>query len=227
MSAESSKKKFTKPSELLTRRDPALFDKFTEAEYLENRFERYLKEFTFSRKETALIRKAYDFSSLSHQNQLRDNAYPFFLHPLRVANIILHELKIPNTDMLCAGLLHDVIEHCSVTYKELKNNFPETVVNYVRVLTKPDSISARNSIYFENIRKAPAEIKTIKLCDRLDNCRAQRLFENKVKIRKYLCEMRLQYLPLAKEVSPYLSRELTIEQTVMQNRLKNLERKTK
>ncbi len=216
-----------KTAEPVTRKDPFLYDHFGESEYIENKFERYLKEFTFSRKELFQIRKAYDFSRLAHQNQFRDEAYPFFLHPIRVTNILLHELKTTSADMICGGLLHDVIEHCPVTLKELRNNFNETVASYVKTMTKPTGPAALKTDYFESIRQADSEIRIIKLCDRLDNCRALRFNNNKVKLRRFLKDLKFRYLPMAKEISPYIHQEFLTEQTVMQNRLRSLQKKSK
>ncbi len=225
MSPAEKRSKPKKESETISRRDPSLYDHFDQSEYLENKFERYLREFTFPKKELFQIRKAFDFAKLAHQNQLRDDAYPFILHPVRVANILLHELKNTNADVICGSLLHDVIEHCPVTLKELRNNFNDNVASFVKALTKASGPTVAKTDHFSLILRSAPEIQLIKLCDRLDNCRALRFSQNRVKIRRYIKDLKFQYIPLSQRVSPYLYHEMITEQTVLQNRLRGLQRK--
>lgn len=226
MSPTEKKERSKKSTEPVTRKDSGLYDHFGESDYLIGKFERYLREFTFPRKELSQIRKAYDFAQLAHQNQMRDDAYPFILHPIRVTSILLHEIRNTNADVICGGLLHDVLEHCPVTLKELRNNFNDNVAAYVKTLTKPGPAAITKTDTFAVIRSACPEIQIIKLCDKLDNSRAMRFSQNKVRLRRYAKELNCQYIPLAHEINAYLHHELKTEQTVLQNRLKAIVRKT-
>ncbi len=194
-----------------TRREEDLFDKFSDVEFIEKRFFSYVSRYKFSKKEAATIRKALDFASLAHQGQTRDEGTPYIVHPLRISNILMNELAMMKSDLVCSALLHDVVEDCDVSWKELRNNFNETVSDMVKILTKDTSLQNYKKIYFENILNSPDDVKIIKLCDRLDNLRSLRLSNNKSKILRYVAETERKFLPLAQAIQPYLFREMKSE----------------
>ncbi|HMW33825.1 MAG TPA: HD domain-containing protein [bacterium] len=197
--------------DIFTRRDKDFFEFFGQLESVENKFNAYLTRFKYPKREKYLIRKAYDFSSLAHKGQLRNDGAPYIIHPIRVASILLHELSVTSADMICSALLHDVIEDCGITENEIKNNFNESVASMVRTLTKNPNLSNAKRVYFEAIMQAEDHIRLVKLCDRLDNLRSLRLIRNKAKTTRYIKETEGQYLPIAAEISPYLFRELRFE----------------
>jgi SAM-dependent methyltransferase len=161
-----------------------------------------------------LIEKAYHFAEESHRGQQRDEGTDYIIHPLRVACILLDELKITDSNVLCMALLHDVLEDCQVDYTNLEETFGESIASMVKVLTKEDrnrypSKEERNEEYLKRIKQAPQEIQLIKLADRLDNIRYLHLSPSQEKQLKYYRETCEKYLPLAKEVSSYLYNQMT------------------
>ncbi len=203
-----------------TRKDAEFFDKFNDMEYIEKKFHEYIGRYKFQKSEKLMIRKALDFAKLAHNGQTRDEGTPYIMHPIRVANILMDEVSSMKSDMICAALLHDVIEDCHITMKELKNNFNEIIAQMVKILTKDPSIENHKRVYYENIMNSTEPVKLLKVCDRLDNLRSLRFGGNKAKIRRYVSETEKKYLPMAEITNNYLFRELKHELTVTRNRMR-------
>jgi (p)ppGpp synthase/HD superfamily hydrolase len=60
-----------------------------------------------------IIKKAYVFSGMVHQGQVRSSGEPYLRHPLEVARI-LTELKM-DASVVATGLLHDTVEDTHTT----------------------------------------------------------------------------------------------------------------
>ncbi|NUM80148.1 bifunctional (p)ppGpp synthetase/guanosine-3',5'-bis(diphosphate) 3'-pyrophosphohydrolase [bacterium] len=203
-----------------SRRDTNLFDKFADLDYLEAKFGEYMSRYKLPKMEKFLIRKALDFAKLAHNGQQRDEGVPYITHPIRVANILMDEVAVIKGDMICAALLHDVIEDCDITLRELKNNFNDRIAQMVKTLSKDPSLENHKKVYYETIVKADDEVKLIKVCDRLDNLRSLRFSYNKTRIRRYIRETEKKYLPLAETKNPYIFREMKHEVVILKSRLK-------
>ena len=124
------------------------------------------------------ISRALDFSRIAHEGQFRASGEPYIHHPITVAQILL-DLTAADRDILCAALLHDVIEDCGVTAEQLAKDFGDGVSAIVDGVTKFDQtrvlsdISARE----ETLRKLVTagardhRIFSLKCADRLHNLR--------------------------------------------------------
>lgn len=74
--------------------------------------------------------KAIVFATEAHAGQIRRlSAVPYILHPLEAA-IIAEELT-KNEDVICAVLLHDVVEDTDRTIEEIAEEFGERVAQLV------------------------------------------------------------------------------------------------
>ena len=127
--------------------------------------------------DTALIRRAYDYSARMHIEQKRKSGEPYVIHPLNVALIIAQlRLDLPS---VVTGLLHDVIEDTGASLDEVKGLFGEEVARLVDGMTKVSKItfSSREEKQAENFRKMiiamahDIRVVLIKLADRLHNMR--------------------------------------------------------
>ncbi len=65
------------------------------------------------RKDTELIRKAYEIAVVGHQEQRRKSGEPYILHPIAVAKICAEEIGLGFTSVM-AALLHDRIVDTNV-----------------------------------------------------------------------------------------------------------------
>jgi guanosine-3',5'-bis(diphosphate) 3'-pyrophosphohydrolase len=133
-----------------------------------------------------IIRKAFDFSLVHHQGQMRASGEPFLVHPLEVS-LVLADMKLDST-AIAAGLLHDAIEDTPVTHEDVRREFGDQVVHIVEGVTKIDKIdfASREERQAENVRKmvlamvSDIRVVLIKLADRLHNMRTlQHLAEDR------------------------------------------------
>lgn len=123
------------------------------------------------------VQKAYDFAHKAHDGQLRKSQDPYIIHPAEVA-AILAELDA-DVQTICSALLHDVLEDCDVTAKEMEKEFGKDIVTIVEGVTKLGkfSFSSKEERQAENFRKlivAIAEdyrVVLVKMADRLHNMR--------------------------------------------------------
>lgn len=135
----------------------------------------------------AVIRKAYDYAFKAHEGQKRRSGEPFIIHPIETAKIV-SSLEL-DTPTVCAALLHDVVEDCSIPIREIEKEFgPEValIVDGVTKLTsitlrqedsKPEARLAKEEEHFENLRRIfvamakDIRVILVKLADRLHNLR--------------------------------------------------------
>ena len=135
----------------------------------------------------ALVEEAYRFAEAAHQGQWRLSGEPFIEHPLNTA-LYLADLHLDAT-ALAAALLHDVVEDCGVSPKELEAKFGSEAARLVDGVTKLGQVGRRGrrgqngrkgqgydpGRQAESLRKmllAMAEdirVVLIKLADRLHN----------------------------------------------------------
>src|ERR671939_1353357 len=75
-------------------------------------FAKLLKPFEKSIDDVIKITKSFGTATKAHTGQFRNGnkIEPYINHPLRVALILTEELHLYNVNLVCAALLHDVIE---------------------------------------------------------------------------------------------------------------------
>ena len=126
-------------------------------------------------------REAYAYAAECHEGQLRKSGDPYIVHPVSVARLVAGLNMDVHT--VQAALLHDVIEDCGVSARELSQRFGAEVVSLVEGATKIEhlpsagvALGARKSAEdAETLRKmlvAMAEdvrVVIVKIADRLHN----------------------------------------------------------
>lgn len=122
------------------------------------------------------VNYAYLFAKNAHEGQVRKyTAEPYIVHPVEVMGIVQ---SVPHTeDMLCAALLHDVVEDCGVLLTEIFVAFGKNVghmVNDLSDLSCPEdgNRKVRKEIDRTWIAGAQQESKTIKLADLISNSKS-------------------------------------------------------
>ncbi len=127
--------------------------------------------------EHGLVARAAAFAAYAHDGQSRKGgALPYILHPMETAAIAATMTNDP--EVLCAALLHDVIEDCQVTEAELRNRFGKRVAALVLSLTEqkePDAQASwqrRKLRGINRLRAATREQMILILADKLSNLRA-------------------------------------------------------
>ncbi len=80
-----------------------------------------------------LFTKAYNLAKELHKNQKRKGGDPYIIHPLEVT-AILAKLDF-GINVLCAGLLHDTVEDCGYTIKQMREDFNQSIAQIVDAVT--------------------------------------------------------------------------------------------
>jgi (p)ppGpp synthase/HD superfamily hydrolase len=65
--------------------------------------------------ETEQLSKAISFASMAHEGQYDKSGKPYILHPLHVMNAVKHKGPL----YMIVAVLHDVVEDCDYTIKDL------------------------------------------------------------------------------------------------------------
>ena len=86
---------------------------------------------------------ALAFAAEKHQHQRRKDAKitPYINHPIALVNVLVNEGGVLSWDVLCAALLHDVIEDTETTEKELVEHFGKKIAAIVMELTDDKALS--------------------------------------------------------------------------------------
>lgn len=123
-----------------------------------------------------MIKRAFNLGFEAHKEQKRASGEPYFNHPFSVTEILISMGM--DSESICAGLLHDVVEDTDITLVQIEKQFNKNVALLVDGVTKLGKISIpREQQQSENIRKmliAMSEdirVIIIKLADRLHNMR--------------------------------------------------------
>jgi len=158
--------------------------------------------------EMAQVRRAYEVAEAAHAGQMRDEGAPYIVHPVRVAVSLVDELDIYSPRLICAALMHDVIEDSPTTREQIAEMFGEEIAEIVWLLTKFDDVSL--PAYLAAIEAAAQTgAPIVKLCDRLDNLRFLTHSPKAEKKRRYIRTTQDHYLPLAARTNQYLYNELS------------------
>jgi len=154
-------------------------------------------------KNSALIKKAFEFAEEKHAGQLRKSGKPFIVHPFRVAM----ELKKWDMDevVVSAGILHDMVEDAQVSENTIKELFGDESASLVSSLTKIKQVVPDMSKEIENLRRLiiamsqDIRVIIIRLADKLDNMRTIEFLptENQLKFSKAILEV---YAPIAHRI---------------------------
>ena len=136
------------------------------------------------------IQKAYSFAFYAHTGQKRKDGSDYITHPVAVTEILLN-LKM-DTDTICAGLMHDVLEDCNVQKNNLAKIFGDDVAHIVDGVSKLgqidlQSVADKNANNLQKMALAMANdvrVVLVKLCDRLHNMRTIEFMPRKKQIQK-------------------------------------------
>ncbi len=121
---------------------------------------------------TKLTRKAMKIAYNAHINQVDKSEVPYIYHPIHLAEQM-------NTEIECiVALLHDVVEDTDVTFEQLKQDFPEEVIEALKLLTHD-----KNTDYMEYVKKLKTNpiAKKVKIADIKHNADETRLEKITVK----------------------------------------------
>ncbi|WP_027003732.1 RelA/SpoT family protein [Hugenholtzia roseola] len=157
------------------------------------------------------IKKAFEIAHDAHQGVRRKSGEPYIYHPLEVARIVVEEMGLGTTSIICA-LLHDVVEDTEVKLADIEQVFGKKVSRIIDGLTKvpaPTQMFGINkSAQAETFRKVLMTISEdirvvlIKIADRLHNMRTLESM-SKEKQLKIQAETQYIYAPIAHRLGLY------------------------
>ena len=154
------------------------------------------------------VRKAFVLAMNAHKDMRRRSGEPYIVHPLEVALIVLKNMNLGSTSVVCA-LLHDVVEDTDYTLQDIESLFGEDVARIIDGLTKIDEVSdTQLSVQIENFKKVLLTLSTdarailIKIADRLHNMRTLDAMPLE-KQQKIASETMYLYAPLAHRLGLY------------------------
>lgn len=126
-----------------------------------------------------MVERAYTVAAYWHRDQTRRNGEPYITHPVAVA-AILADLGADH-ELLCAALLHDVLEDTACPETELAAEFGETIVRLVTDLQQLDD----PALLAEGWEATTDDrVLTLRLADRLHNQRTMRFLPPEKQLRK-------------------------------------------
>jgi guanosine-3',5'-bis(diphosphate) 3'-pyrophosphohydrolase len=127
-----------------------------------------------SETETARLLRAVAFAARKHREQRRKgrSGTPYINHPVQVASLLAGAGHIDGA-LLCAAVLHDVVEDTETTPDELRAAFGTEVAALVAEVTDDRTLSSaeRKQRQVEKARSMSPRARLIKLADKIDNVR--------------------------------------------------------
>ena len=121
-----------------------------------------------------LIDFACKYATEAHGDQKRKyTGDPYITHPIAVAQVVASVTD--DCEMICAALLHDVIEDCERTYEDIRDaGFGIGIADLVECLTDVSVASdgnrrVRKEIDRQHTAKSSVRAKTVKLADLIHN----------------------------------------------------------
>lgn len=154
-----------------------------------------------------ILMEAAKFAAIAHGDQKRKyTGDPYISHCFDVAAIVS---PFADNEMICAAILHDVVEDTDRTIGDIETNFGSSVASLVYWLTDASIPSdgnraKRKAIDREHIAQAPVRAKTVKLADLISNSMSIKQYDPDF-AKVYLAEKRL-LLDVMKDAEPTLWR---------------------
>lgn len=161
-----------------------------------------------SRDDIKLVRKAFDLSLLDHDGERRTNGEPAIYRTLGIAEIVVTELGLGRTSVICT-MLYDIVQKNDISVSEVKSMFGPKVAQIIEGLVKVTEIYEQNpTLHTENFRKLllsfadDVRVVLIILADRLFQLRhaGNKSSDVQVSLAK---EINFLYIPLAHRLGMY------------------------
>jgi guanosine-3',5'-bis(diphosphate) 3'-pyrophosphohydrolase len=149
----------------------------------------------------ALLREAVSFADACHGDQRRPTGAPYLEHLLEALEVLVRGAGVTSPDVLCAAVLHDVVEDTPCTADDLAAAFGARVAELVTWVTIPEPGPGQDKAdvkeeYLRGLRHAPRDAILVKLADRASNAQTlQNLPE--ARQRAYYAQTLAHIVPLA------------------------------
>jgi guanosine-3',5'-bis(diphosphate) 3'-pyrophosphohydrolase len=122
---------------------------------------------------------AVAFALRFHGDQQRPTGAPYAEHLLEALEVLVRGAGVSDPDVLCAAVLHDVVEDTPCTIGGVRAAFGDRVADMVGWVTIPDAEEgadkqAVKEAYLRRLADAPDDAVLVKLADRASNVQTLR-----------------------------------------------------
>ena len=161
-----------------------------------------------SREDIKLVRKAFELSLINNEGERRTNGDPAIYRTLGIAKIVVSELGLGRTSVICS-MLYDIVQKNGISVSEVKSMFGSKVTQIIEGLVKVTEIYEQNpTLHTENFRKLllsfadDVRVVLIILADRLFQLRnaGNKSLDVQISLAK---EINFLYIPLAHRLGMY------------------------
>ncbi len=148
------------------------------------------------------VAKATEFALRFHGDQRRPTGAPYAEHLLEALEVLVRGARVSDQDVLCAAVLHDVVEDTPCTIGDVRSAFGDRVADMVGWVTKPEPENgadkqAAKEAYLGRLADAPDDAILVKLADRASNVQTLRNLPSEPKQREYYAQTVRYIMPLA------------------------------
>lgn len=162
------------------------------------------------------VGEAVEFAREWHGEQKRPTGAPYLDHLLEALEVLVRGARIYDQDILCAAVLHDVVEDTPCTLADVRDRFGPRVAELVGWVTIPErgpgeDKTAVKEAYLRGLAQAPLDALRVKLADRASNVQTLRNL-NPDKQRTYYAQTVAYIVPLARQADPWFSQWFAVWQ---------------
>jgi len=149
----------------------------------------------------ARLHEAVTFAAAHHGDQRRPTGAPYTDHLFEALEVLVAGAAVTSPEVLCAAVLHDVVEDTSGTLDDIGAAFGPRVAELVGWVTIPeprpgqDRASVKEE-YLRGLRLAPHDAILVKLADRASNAQGLRNVPE-ARARAYYAQTVKYVVPLA------------------------------
>ena len=147
------------------------------------------------------VAEAVTFALHFHGDQKRPTGAPYVEHLLEALEVLVRGAAVTDRDVLCAAVLHDVVEDTPCTIADVRAAFGNRIADMVGWVTKPETEDgadkkAVKEAYLKRLADAPDDAILVKLADRASNVQTLRNLPLP-KQRDYFAQTVSYIMPLA------------------------------
>ena len=159
--------------------------------------------------ETAVrVSEAVRFATGWHGDQRRPTGAPYLEHLLEALEVLVRGAGVTDADVLCAAVLHDVVEDTPCTLEQVSAAFGPQVAELVGWVTIPapgpgETKPEVKQAYLRRLRDAPPRARLVKLADRASNVQTLRNLAPD-RQRSYFAQTVTHIVPLA-QMDPWFA----------------------
>jgi guanosine-3',5'-bis(diphosphate) 3'-pyrophosphohydrolase len=144
---------------------------------------------------------AVTFATRFHGDQKRPTGAPYVEHLLEALEVLVRGAGVSDPDVLCAAVLHDVVEDTPCTIAGVRAAFGDRVADMVAWVTIPEvpagaDKKAVKEAYLKRLADAPDAAILVKLADRASNVQTLRNLRPE-RQREYYAQTVAYVMPLA------------------------------